>query len=229
MRVGNVLVASRAPAVARRFSEVLELAGYAGRFWKAASGKDIDTILAVKDPDLLFLEICFFGNATERRVLEYLEKYPDLRIVCFDGHPYQAWKIARLFRAGVFGYINVREGEDYITGALGTVLRGDMFVPPDVEKVNMDIDILPSARHDIDATDVEIMMLAADELDGEEIAARLDVKGQTVRNRRNRLYEVTGCHNVVGLVRFGLRNGYLDRTSFCGCGQCKTKIITNKE
>jgi DNA-binding CsgD family transcriptional regulator len=61
-------------------------------------------------------------------------------------------------------------------------------------------------------------MIKAAELDGEEIARQLDVKGQTVRNRRNQLYEVTGCHNVVGLVRYGLRHGFVDRESFCGCG-----------
>jgi DNA-binding NarL/FixJ family response regulator len=220
MKFGSVVVASRSPAVVRRFSAVIKRTGYQGGLFKASASQDIDTVLAVKDPDMLFLERCFFRGATERRVLEYLEKYPDLRVVCFDGFPYQAWIIARLFRAGVLGYIDVREGEDYIMDALGKVLRGAMFVPPHIEKVNMDIDIMPSLKSDIDATDVEIMMLAADELDGEEIAAQLDVKGQTVRNRRNRLYEVTGCHNVVGLVRYALRHGYIDRAGYCGCTHC---------
>jgi hypothetical protein len=116
---------------------VVKQAGYSGSWYKAYNGKDISSSLSMKEYDVFLLELCFFGSATERHILEYVEKYPDMRVVCFDGHPYQSWKIARLIRVGADGYINVREGRDYVVGAPGSVPRGDSFIPADVEKVNM--------------------------------------------------------------------------------------------
>jgi DNA-binding NarL/FixJ family response regulator len=165
MKVGGVLLASRAPAVARGFSALIKRAGYAGDILRARDDKDIDCALSVNGPDLFFLEMCFFDAATERHISEYASKNPDVRIVCFDGYPYQDWKIARVIRAGAAGFINAREGGDYVIRALERIFAGEDFIPPGIGKLPLDLFIMPELKSGIRGIDLDIMALASEEFD----------------------------------------------------------------
>jgi DNA-binding NarL/FixJ family response regulator len=228
MRVGSVVVASRSPSVVQRFSNALEMAGYNGNILIAYNDKDIDSALAVNEPDIFFLEVCFYNAATVRHIAEYIGKYPDLRIVCYDGYPYSARQIAYLIRAGALGYIDVRRRSQYLQKALKRVLAGEDVIPDGIEKVPLDLYITPKLKEGMRQIDVDIILLVAEELGVKEIAALLDKKAQTIYNRQNQLYESLGCHSQIGLVKYALRNGLVDRSSFCGCKNCHEQIKNEK-
>lgn len=55
----------------------------------------------------------------------------------------------------------------------------------------------------------EILLLVCQELTMKEIAARLSISENTVRNHRVSIMEKVGTDNVIGLVRFAYNNGLL--------------------
>jgi DNA-binding NarL/FixJ family response regulator len=228
MRVETILLASRDIGVAERFTNSLRMTGYKGEILIAYDDKDIDSALAVNEPDLFFLEVCFYNAATARRIAEYIGKYPDLRLICYDGYPYPARQIAYLIRAGAVGYIDVRRRSHYLQKALKRVLDGEDVIPAGIEKVPLDLYIMPKLKEGISRVDVDIILLAVEELGVKEIAALLDKKVQTIYNRQNQLYESLGCHSPVGFVKYALRNGLVDRPSFCGCKNCHEQIKNKK-
>ena len=56
---------------------------------------------------------------------------------------------------------------------------------------------------------VEILLLIADGLQTKDIARRLVISPKSVEFHRTRLYAAIGVTNVVGAVRFAIREGYL--------------------
>ena len=56
---------------------------------------------------------------------------------------------------------------------------------------------------------IEILLLIADGLQTKQIAARLVISTKSVEFHKTRIYAAIGVTNVVGAVRFAIREGYL--------------------
>ena len=67
----------------------------------------------------------------------------------------------------------------------------------------------PTPRPRLTKRQIQILQLIADGLQTKEIAARLVISPKSVEFHRTRLYAAIGVTNVVGAVRFAIREGYL--------------------
>jgi DNA-binding NarL/FixJ family response regulator len=56
--------------------------------------------------------------------------------------------------------------------------------------------------------EIQIMLLACDELPNKEIAARLYISERTVETHRKNIFRKTGVNCLAGLVKYAIRNGY---------------------
>ncbi len=56
----------------------------------------------------------------------------------------------------------------------------------------------------------EILQLLAEEHSTKEVAAALNISTQTAEKHRSNIMKRINCHNVVGLVRYAIRNHMID-------------------
>jgi len=111
------------------------------------------------------------------------------RVVCFDGHLYPDWQIANLFKCGCESYIDIRQGWWHIDDTLESVPQGDFVIPQNIQNLNCDLYRLPDRRDNITENEIKLIQLTTTGLDSDAIAKLLDVKAQTIFNRRNALYK----------------------------------------
>ena len=66
------------------------------------------------------------------------------------------------------------------------------------------------AHHDLTAREREILQLVAESHTTKEIAAKLGISAKTVDNHRTNLMRKLDVHDVAGLTRYALENGFLE-------------------
>jgi DNA-binding NarL/FixJ family response regulator len=66
----------------------------------------------------------------------------------------------------------------------------------------------PTPRPNLTSRQVEILRLIVDGLQTKEIAIRLGISPKSVEFHRTRLYAAIEVTNVVGAVKFAIREGY---------------------
>jgi len=66
----------------------------------------------------------------------------------------------------------------------------------------------PTPRPNLTSRQVEILRLIVDGLQTKEIATRLGISPKSVEFHRTRLYAAIDVTNVVGAVKFAIREGY---------------------
>ena len=58
----------------------------------------------------------------------------------------------------------------------------------------------------LSARELEILQLIIEEYSSEEIGEKLFISKRTVETHRANILEKTGCHNIIGLIKYAVRN-----------------------
>ncbi|MEH3111784.1 response regulator transcription factor [Pedobacter terrae] len=122
------------------------------------------------------------------------------------------------FISGAFAYLSKDIEEDELLFCLKHVMKGKRYLSSNLcisilERFNMELNILSRKMNtEINFTEREInvLKLIADGLTNQEIADKLYLSRRTVESQREALISKTGTKNSASLVRFAMRNGYVD-------------------
>ena len=122
------------------------------------------------------------------------------------------------FISGAFAYLSKDIEEDELLFCLKHVMKGKRYLSSNIcisilERFNTQLNMLSRKMNtDINFTEREInvLKLIADGLTNQEIADKLYLSRRTVESQREALISKTGTKNSASLVRFAMRNGYVD-------------------
>lgn len=108
----------------------------------------------------------------------------------------------RLLAAGADGYLLRDAGPDKLHRAIGSVLRGNVFVDPDLESPS-----LPATRPTDPLTKRErqVLRLIVAEHTTAEIAEKLYISRCTAETHRSHILQKLGVRNTAGIVREAIR------------------------
>jgi len=120
--------------------------------------------------------------------------------------------------SGAFAYLSKDIEEDELLFCLKHVMKGKRYLSSNIcisilERFNTQLNMLSRKMNtDINFTEREInvLKLIADGLTNQEIADKLYLSRRTVESQREALISKTGTKNSASLVRFAMRNGYVD-------------------
>ena len=145
-----------------------------------------------------------------------LEEQPDAKVLALTMFN-EKGIIVKVMEAGAKGYVLKNANFNELVEAIHKVASGQNFISSDVIATLMEKDSVrvESSKTEIDAgsltkREIEILKLIAQGLSNKEIGEKLFISHRTVDTHRTHLLNKLEVKNIAGLIRFAMKNGYLD-------------------
>jgi two-component system response regulator NreC len=163
-------------------------------------------------PDYLILDLHMpkvNGLDALRHISEYFPKTKVIVISMF-GDPAMHREVVRL---GAKGYILKHADKDEFLLAIDLVRKGKSYYSPAIFEEHKNVLSIPGAASVIPLTSLtnreeEVLTLIARGYTNKEISHQLHVSHKTIDTHRTNLMKKIDVHNVTGLVKYAIANGY---------------------
>jgi len=140
-------------------------------------------------------------------------RYPDIRVLAVTINE-QARYIKEALKAGAAGYLLKHSSKQVLLEAIRTVASGKHFFCTDVlSRISDEFAKGGKLRENpmLTKKEHEVLRLIALEYSNPEIADELGCSQRTVDTHKRNLIKKLGAKNVVGLVKFALREGMVEQ------------------
>lgn len=119
--------------------------------------------------------------------------------------------VLRAFAAGVAGYILKSRAATDLIQAIHEVSRGNVYVSPGVSNTVVHEMLHKDSGHkeELSLRERQVLQLIAEGKSTKEISALIGVSVRTGESHRARIMEKLNIHDTAGLVRYAIRNGFV--------------------
>ena len=168
-------------------------------------------MVAVEQPDIILMDVRMPGMNGVETTRQIKEKYPLIKVLMlttFDDDDY----VVEALKLGAVGYLLKDMPPAELIKAIREVHEGGVLISPKVAAKIVDKLINPvkerspnseqnSLANELSNREKEVLRLLAQGLDNKEIAARLFIAEQTVKNHVSVIYSKLGVHDRVQALR----------------------------
>jgi DNA-binding NarL/FixJ family response regulator len=176
---------------------------------EAENGKIALAKIESKQYDIVFFDIEMpeLNGIETTRIIK--EKYQDIKIIILTSHQYNS-KVIELIEMGISAYLLKNTDKQELINAIEKVIDGDMYLSKDVYDVYAKHLIYNTSKsvndYHLTEREIEIIKLLCQQLTANEIAEKLFISEQTVKNHRYRIMKKLDTNSVIGIVVFAIRN-----------------------
>lgn len=178
----------------------------------AFDGQETINALEQHNPDYLILDL-HMPVVNGLDVLKHASEYfPKTRVIVISmfGDPAMHREVIRL---GAKAYLLKNSDREEFILAIDLVMKGKSYYSPAIFKERSKSQKLPGASDVIPLVSLspreeEILMLIARGYTNKEIGEQLVLSHKTIDSHRTNLMKKIDVHNVTGLVRYAIANGY---------------------
>ena len=176
----------------------------------ADNGQKALDMLNVFDVDVVLMDIdmpVMNGIEATKRIKK---EYPKVKVISLTQHS-ERGMVQKLLDCGSDGYLLKNIAQDELTTAIRRVYNGENVFSSEVtirlegkavEKNASGIDVELTER------EIEILSLISEGLSSKQVGEKLFISPRTVDTHRTNLMNKLDIHNIAGLIRFALKNGY---------------------
>jgi len=209
----KILIASSSDNIISYVCKRLEETGVQKKVYRARNEDELRTHLRIQCPGLLFIEDSFWHSATPQELM-LLGKRNRRRmwIYVFGVGDSSTKYIKRIIQIGVDGFLNIRNGPVLFRKDLKKALSGESVIPPDIKYDEMDYSLVTGEK--LTKHELRVINLIMEGMNNEEIGKTLNIKLQTVKNERSRIYAKTNASNTVGLIKYLFRSETINYKDF---------------
>lgn len=208
-RLYSILVVEDHTIYREAIVEILNKTNLAISVDEAENGKIALEKIESKQYDIVFLDIEMpeLNGIETSKIIK--DKYPEVKIIILTSHQYNS-KVIELIDMGISAYLLKNTDKQELINAIGKVIDGDLYLSKDVYDVYAKhlIYNTPKSQNDYHLTEreIEIIKLLCQQLSAIEIAEKLFISEQTVKNHRYRIMKKLDTNSVIGIVVFAIRN-----------------------
>lgn len=186
---------------------------------EASDGDEVIALLSDIDPDVLLLDITMPRMSGIDALKIISDQYPKVRTLMFSMHNNTEY-ILKAVQFGAAGYILKDTDQDEILRAVRTVVKGDLYYPPNASSVIIRHLVLPnkslhnesiqappktaSVWNRITSREAQILSCLIDGMSSSEIADHFAISPNTVANQRASIVRKAGVKNTADLIRKAL-------------------------
>lgn len=180
--------------------------------FEASNGSEYLKLAEALEPDVLLLDIdmpILNGIETCKAIRA---KSSPTKIIMLSMHN-ESGVIAQAVQAGANGYLLKNSDLQEILLAIQTVCSGQNYFSPSITVALLGGPKTTSSELPSEALsprEIEILQCIANGLTNKEIGDKLFISHRTVDTHRTNLMKKLNVNNVAGLVRFAIKNGYID-------------------
>lgn len=188
---------------------------------EAADGDEAIDMLADIQPDVLLLDITMPRMSGIDALKVISQQYPKVRTLMFSMHNNPDY-ILKAVQNGAAGYLLKDTGLEEILRAVRSVVKGDLYYPPNAssviirhlvipnnprqtEEINYKLKPSSSIWNKITSREAQILTCLIDGMSSQTIADRLGISPNTVANQRASIMRKVGVKNTVDLIRIALQ------------------------
>ncbi len=166
-----------------------------------------------KKPDMVVLDVMLPGlNGVE--VLRRLKRdLPGVLVLGFSAFPNKQI-LKQMVEGGADGLVQKSESLEVLEKAIEQVASGQTFFSPNIVSMLRDIMLHPEEATSLEGLSTrerEILQLIAESHSNKSIAEKLHISVKTAETHRNNIMKKLNIHDAVGLTRYAIAQGLVDR------------------
>lgn len=175
----------------------------------ASTYTEIINILYKRSIDVILLDL-ILGKEDSRMFLDQLLKIqPELKIIVISSLEEEG-VVNGILQNGGHGFVGKSSSTMYISDAIHTVLKGDVYIDPFLkDSIQKGDNGMGTASIALTLREKEVLSETLKDKRIKEIAEALFISVKTVENHRSNLFTKFGVSNATGLVKKALLMGYL--------------------
>jgi two-component system response regulator NreC len=177
-----------------------------------SNGRDAVQV-AIKDaPDIIVMDVAMpdlNGIDATRQICAHR---PDAKVIGLSMHS-DSHLILEMLKAGASAYLLKDCAFDEMSSAIHAIQRGRRYLSPEITNTVVGAFMEMRGTDDLSlfsllsAREREVLHLLVEAKGTTEIASTLCISVKTVESHRQQISRKTGCHSLVDLVKFALREG----------------------
>ncbi|GAB3168537.1 response regulator [Telluribacter humicola] len=176
------------------------------------NGEQLLSALREQQPDVLLLDIQMPGQTGIELCKVILQQYPDIKVIALTNLE-ETHYVKQMIRNGAKGYLLKNTDQQSLFKAITTVLAGEQFIDPQIQK-NMMEEMLTGQKRNLQEVlltkrEEEILAMVAKEHSNQEIADALFISLRTVQTHRLNITQKLGAKNTASLVNEAHKRGLL--------------------
>lgn len=180
---------------------------------EADNGREALELVEKLKPQLVLMDIAMPEMNGLEATNRISHTFPNVRVIIVSMHANEEY-VYQSLRSGAVGYLLKDSGTEELELAIRAIARGETYLSPAVSKyvVNDYVRRLDEDKNPLDLITPrqrEILQLIAEGKSTKEIADILYISTKTVETHRSQLMDRLDIHDVVGLVRYAIRIGFV--------------------
>jgi len=210
----KVLIADDHPIVREGVSARLSRKSDCIVVGEANNGLEAVSAAATLKPDIIIMDI-MMAKMDGILATEHIKKTaPGIKVIILSMHKRKEY-ILRAFQAGADGYILKENISKEVVDAVKSVLKGERYICHSVsqhlaeEYIHMTGNDRLNPLNTLSLREKEVLKMLVEGRQNREIAEALFITTSTVKTHRNNVMQKLGVHDLAGLVRFAVKNGFL--------------------
>lgn len=183
---------------------------------RAQTGTEALKLIRATKPELAVLDITMpemYGIEVTQKVKEEM---PETKVLILSMH-LDLRMIIEVLKVGADGYTLKDAEPDELIIAVNNVLAGQMYLSPKVIKLivrdyiqKQSVPVSAEQIKDLSARERQVLSLISESKSMKEIAEELCISRSTADTHRANLMKKLGCENLNELMRFAIREGFIN-------------------
>ena len=176
----------------------------------ADNGQKAIDLLKIFDVDVVLMDIDMpvMNGMDATRIIK--KEFPNVKVISLTQHS-ERGMVKRLLDCGSDGYLLKNIAQDELASAIHKVKAGESVFSEEVTMSLAGKAVEKNANGvEIELTEreIEILTLISEGLSSKQVGEKLFISPRTVDTHRTNLMNKLDIHNIAGLIRFTLKNGY---------------------
>lgn len=187
------------PIIKLTLEYILSTSGDKFRFSEVPNSKALVKLVNERKLDLLFFDVNYPGEDTQKLLVDCLMIYPELKVLVFSANQDTLFG-KRFIKLGAKGYINKAAEPQEIVKAVDTVLAGKKYFSQALLEQISDQAIYNKPDNPFDGLttrEFEIAMYLVKGLSSSEIASNMNIQMSTVATYKHRIFEKLEVNNAI--------------------------------
>jgi len=176
----------------------------------AENGQKAIDLLKVFDVDVVLMDIDMpvMNGMEATRIVK--KEFPNVKVISLTQHS-ERGMVKQLLECGSDGYLLKNIAQDELADAIRKVKAGESAFSEEVSMSLAGKAVEKNANGvevELTEREIEILTLISEGLSSKQIGEKLFISPRTVDTHRTNLMNKLDIHNIAGLIRFALKNGY---------------------
>lgn len=177
---------------------------------EAGSGEEAVQLCAEVEPDVILMDLVMPDVSGVEATRTIRQRYPDCQVLAVTSFK-ETEMVRGVLEAGAIGYLLKTVSADELAEAIRSAHRGELTVAADASSVVLEaITSPPAPGRDLTERELDVLELLVQGLSNSEIAARLGVSPNTVKNHLRSIYSKLDVSTRTAATTLAIKHGLVE-------------------